>query len=214
MEHRSTRILVGASALLAAVLLTGCSGHTKLAGYNGADPSKPAATAEPTPSTPPGVAHPAAVAAGAGAPVVHRAGELPAGKRATSPSAAFSKPAAYTDGVKVSVSGFTRGTISGHGSGIITGAPYIVFRISLANGGSKTLDLSSVVVTLKYAGNTVAAPVYDEVAVSDFTGTLKAGASRDAAYAFQLPKGTDTATLYVDIDGAHTPATFTGSIPR
>lgn len=212
---RRTSIMGGAVALLVgATLLSGCTSTMKLAAYPGSEPGTPAASAEPS-TPPPGVPHPAAVAPGTGAPTVHRAGELPEAKRATSAPAQFTSKASYPDGISLAVSGFTRGVIKSHGSGIITGAPYIVFNVTLTNGSAKSLDLSSVVATLRYGrADTMAAPVYDEVKANDFWGTLKPGATTRAEYAFQFPTAETDASLFIDLDGAHKAAAFTGSIPK
>lgn len=204
----------GVAALVAVTLLAGCASTPRLDASPASESGKAAPTSEPT-TPPPGIPHAAAVTAGTGAPAVHRTGELPDAQKAVAPPAAFSAKASYADGISLSVSGFSRGVIKSHGSGIITGAPYIVFDVSLTNGSAKPLDLSSVVVTLRYGkANTIAAPVYDEVKANDFWGTVKPGASTTADYAFQFPRAESDASLYIDLDGAHKPATFTGSIPE
>ena len=44
---------------------------------------------------------------------------------------------------------------------------------------------------------------------------VAAGADVTARYAFVVPEDRrDQATLYLDLDGVHAPATFTGSLPR
>lgn len=212
---RRTSIMGTAIATIVGVtLLSGCASTLKLDTSPAAESAKSAPTAEPT-TPPPGIPHAAAVAPGAGAPVVHRAGELPDAKRAAAAPAPFTSKVSYPDGISVAVSGFTRGVIKSHGSGIITGAPYIVFNVTLTNSSAKPLDVSSVVASLRYGkANTVAAPVYDEVKANDFWGTVKPGASATADYAFQFPTAESDASLYIDLDGAHKAATFTGSIPE
>ena len=101
------------------------------------------------------------------------------------------------------------------GTGIITGAPYIVFHLSLNNGSTTTVDVSEVVVTLKYGPDaTAAAPLYDDVPATDFTGEIRAGSSQTSTYAFLLPKNVTTADLYVDVNGDLLPAHFEGALPR
>lgn len=149
-----------------------------------------------------------------GAPVVKRPGEKPLNERAKAPVVPFTDAATFKDGVKLTTGNFARGTVTSEGRGIITGAPYVVLTISLTNDSKKALDLSTVVVTLKYGEEkNVAAPLYDDVTVQDFTGSLAPGSSVSAAYAFQLPTDVSEADLYVDIDGEHAPATFSGVLP-
>ena len=58
------------------------------------------------------------------------------------------------------------------------------------------------------------APVYTaEAKVSDFAGTLKAGATVSARYAFAVPRSSRSkVTVVVDFDGAHTSAVFRGAL--
>jgi hypothetical protein len=218
MRRAPATIGTAVAALIGIMLLTGCASPTNATAYSANAAANVAAkrqpTAEPT-TPPPGIPHPAAVAPGTGAPVVHRSGELPDAKKQTAAAENFTSKVSYPDGISLEVSGFTRGVIKSHGAGIITGAPYIVFTAKLTNGSKTALDLSSVVATLRYGkAATVAAPVYDEVNANDFWGTVKAGGSSTAVYAFQFPKAQADASLYMDLDGAHKAATFTGSIPQ
>ncbi|WP_345762197.1 DUF4352 domain-containing protein [Diaminobutyricibacter sp. McL0608] len=206
-----------ATAILGVALLSGCAGPVAQphAGYSGADPkSSTTATPEPSPS---GTASPKQgfVDSSKGAPVVHRAGELPAAKKAAATAATFATKSGYPDGVTLAVSDFARGTTTDQGKGEITGAPFIIIAVTVHNGSTKPLNLAAVVATLKYGSNLVAAPYYGtEAKVGDFYGTLAAGKDQVATYGFQLPKSTNQATLYVDLDGAHQPAAFTGTIPN
>ncbi len=213
----ATAAALVATAVLGVALLSGCAGTATApqAAYAGSDPSS-SATATPDP-VPTGTAAPkqAFVDSSKGAPVVHRAGELPDAKKAVASSATFATKSGYPDGVTVSVSDFARGTTTGEGKGTFSGAPFIVIAVTVHNGSSKPLNLSAVVATLKYGANIAAEPYYGtDAKVGDFYGTVAAGKDQTANYGFQLPKTMDQATLYVDLDGAHQPAAFTGTIPN
>ncbi|KQV07008.1 DUF4352 domain-containing protein [Leifsonia sp. Root112D2] len=212
----ATAIFV-ASTTLCAIVLTGCvsqgeaapqpsgAASTPYAGHSSSTPiPEPTSTTRADPSV-------GFNDTGSGAPVIKRTGELSASKRAKAPIANFTTPAVFEDGVAISTSRFSRGTVTSTGTGIVTGAPFIVFTVTLKNGSLKTLDLASVVLTLRYADGLVAAPLYTDVPARDFSGTVAPGSTKSAVYAFQVPKPTTKAVLYVDLDGAHTPAEFSGS---
>ncbi|MCG2620556.1 hypothetical protein LVY72_01370 [Arthrobacter sp. I2-34] len=170
-------------------------------------------TPDPT-ETPAPSGGPAFEAATRGAPAVKRPGALPPAQRAAAPKTGFGKTAAFDDGVSVSTSGFKRGVVDDTGAGVVKGAGYLTVDITVGNGTRKVLDASAVVVTLLYGGGrTAAAPLYGSVRAQDLTGTIKPGGEQTATYAFALPADTGEASLYVDIDGAHTPAIITGELP-
>lgn len=150
-----------------------------------------------------------------GAPAVKRKGERPANARVKAAESGFTSTVDYGDGVTISTTDFNRGTVTSRGAGVPTGAPFVVFSVTLQNGSAAPLDLSAVVMTLRYgADEAAAAPLYTDVPARDFSGTVAPGAKASAVYAFQLPHNVTDAALYVDIDGSHAPATFTGSIPK
>lgn len=148
-----------------------------------------------------------------GPPEVNRPGPKPA-KRVPGKPADFGGAVAYTDGVALATSGFGRGTVQNEGPGFFTGMPYVVIDMALRNDSATELDLSLVVATLR-SGNKelVAQPLYGEVATSDFGGALAPGQEAHASYAFLLLDTAQPATLYVDIDAQHEPATVKGKIP-
>jgi hypothetical protein len=150
-----------------------------------------------------------------GAPVVKRDNEKPAGAKVKAGAGGFeSTPANYSDGVLVSIGGLQSGAVTATGPGSITGASYASMDIKIQNGSNQELSVSNVVVTLRYGkGNTAAASLYDGVNELDFAGTVKAGESQTRKYAFMIPKGAETATIFVDIDGAHAPAVLSGKLP-
>lgn len=57
----------------------------------------------------------------------------------------------------------------------------------------------------------VAAPVYDHPSAADFAEVVPPGGSATATYVFAIPPGqARTAVTRVDVDAAHTAATFAG----
>jgi len=212
----SSRLLVPAIAICAALALSGCVGTTA---RTPSAHTTPAPTSSPSPSDSSPKADPAkpgvAYADGSdGAPRIERKNELPKSQRAKAPKASFTSPAVYSDGVTLSASKFERGTVTSKGVGILTGASYVVFTLTVANRGKKPLDLAAVVPTLRYGKNAnTAAPLYDDVDVHDFAGTVAPGHTEAARYAFLIPTTTTEAVLYVDTDGTHTAAQFEGAIP-
>jgi formyltetrahydrofolate synthetase len=86
--------------------------------------------------------------------------------------------------------------------------------LEIANGGKKTIDLDTTVVTVLDAEDQQIAPVYvEEADVSDFAGKVKAGKTSKARYAFAVPKESRSqVTVVVDFDGIHTSAVFRGGL--
>ena len=219
MNPRKKHLIIGstAAAVGAALLLVGCvavapsaiSAFSKPAGIVNAAPT-PETTSTVPPSPKAGF-----VDTSPGAPKVKRAGEKAAGDRIGAPTSTFSTPAGYANGISLAPSKFSRGTITSRGTGIITGAPFIVFQLTLQNGSQATVDVSQVVVTLKYGAKDIAAaPLYDDVTAQDFAGSIAAGQSQTATYAFQIPKNVTSANLYVDVNGNLLPAHFDGTLPN
>lgn len=151
---------------------------------------------------------------GAGeAPVVNRSNAVANPVRVE--PAAFDAEARFADGVTATTSDFSRGTVQGEGQGIVAGAEYVVFTVSLYNGSREELDLSAVIPALMYGGEerTAAAPLYGEVPVADLTGVLKPGESTEGSYAFLIPAAAVRPVLYLDLNGTHQPLVFQGELP-
>jgi len=203
-------------ASVAALILAGC---VAVAPVTTDTANKPVGviTAHPEPeptSTVPPSAKAGFIDISPGAPAVTRAGQKPKSARLGTAAATFGSTAVYPNGISIATARFARGSVSSKGTGIITGAPYIVFEVTLQNGSSHEVDVSQVVVTLKYgAGAESAAPLYDDVAAADFSGSIAAAESQTATYAFQLPKSVTVADLYVDINGDLLPIHFQGGLP-
>lgn len=203
---------------IAALILTGCA----IAPASPSSHSDKTVAASPTVNPDPeptgsekNGAKPGFVDTVDGAPHVDRADQKKAADRSTATPAKFTKAADYPDGISLTADDFSRGNVHSQGTGIITGAPYIVFNLSLHNDSKKAVDVSQVVVTLKYGPDaTAAAPLYDDVPAKDFSGQIRAGSSQTSTYAFLLPKDVTTADLYVDVNGDLLPAHFEGELPQ
>lgn len=211
-----TSLTVIGSITFVALLLAGCAAVAPTTS-DAVSRTVGAVTASPIPeatSTVPPSAKAGFVDTSSGAPKVTRPGEKVKALRAGAATAAFDTAVVYPDGIAIMTGKFARGVITSKGTGIITGAPYLVLNLTLKNGSRTAVDVSAVVVTLKYgAKSEVAAPLYDDVSATDFFGSIPAGQSQTATYAFQLPKDVKSADLYVDVDGDLLPAHFEGGLP-
>ncbi|MBF4578192.1 hypothetical protein [Frigoribacterium sp. VKM Ac-2530] len=163
-----------------------------------------------------GIDAPAYVATETGAPAVERDGAEAPEDRVQADAVPFADTVDYPDGLTVTTEAVDQGTVTATGSGVVTGAPYVVFSVTVHNGTDADVDLTSVVPSLRAGSDAVpSAPLYDDVDVSDLDSVVAAGADVTARYAFVVPEDRrDQATLYLDLDGVHAPATFTGSLPR
>lgn len=149
-----------------------------------------------------------------GAPQVNRGQSTNRQSRVAAEAAGFGAAVDYPDGVQATTGKFRRGTVKQEGAGYITGAAYVAMDLELRAAAERELDLNHVVVTLRFGDEElVAAPLYGETETRDFGGTVAAGDMQTATYAYLLPDDVDTATLYIDIDGQHVPATVQGKIP-
>jgi hypothetical protein len=121
-------------------------------------------------------------------------------------------PAKFPDGVTLSITKASPGTEQAEGPGSFRGRHYTAFALALTNGSQQPIDLTGVVVTTTYGSPPrIASPVYDDAAAADFSGTVAPGGTASATYEFALPPGqAKNATMTVDFDEAHAPATFTG----
>ena len=163
-----------------------------------------------------GVDAPAYVTTETGAPAVERDGVAVPDDRVQADVVPFGDSVDYPDGLTVTTEAVDQGTVTATGAGVVTGAPYVVFAVTVHNGTDADVDLTSVVPSLRAGSDAVpSAPLYDDVDVADLDSVVAAGADVTARYAFVVPEDRrDQATLYLDLDGVHAPATFTGSLPR
>lgn len=120
----------------------------------------------------------------------------------------------YDDGVSVSIDEIAFAKETSQGPGSFPDREYARLTITIDNGSSEAIDLGTSVLTLLDAGGATAVRVYAaEAEAVDFAGTLEAGETASAAYAFAIPAGArDEVTLVVDFDGDHTSAVFRGEL--
>ena len=125
---------------------------------------------------------------------------------------AASSRISYPDGVTVTVTSIKKGTESGRGPGVVDGRPYVGFSVQIDNRSKVNVDLTQVVVTTTYGSPArVAAPVYEDAAAQDFSGTVKPGQKASAVYFFAVPaQDRADVTTAVDFDGIHEAAIFRG----
>lgn len=117
----------------------------------------------------------------------------------------------YGDGVRLKITGIRHGRVTGEGPGVIQ-EPTTTFALSLTNGEGRPLHLNSVVVTAVYGDpERIANPVYVSN-TQDFAGTVRAGSTSKARYAFAIPVTRRShVSIHVDFDAVHTAAVFFGS---
>jgi hypothetical protein len=142
---------------------------------------------------------------------IKRAGKVPSPSLSAS-AAPFDKPVRYRDGVSLAVTGISQSKVSDRGAGEFTGEPKTTIDLQITNKGTERLALNGVVVTMAYGKQPrIARPVYDDKS-QDFSGFVGPGKKARAVYAFSVPKSDlDDVTMYVDFDGKHAAARFTGS---
>lgn len=120
----------------------------------------------------------------------------------------------YPDGIALQVLDidFAKETKTGPGS--FPGRPYAVLTLEVENKSERDLPMDTVVITVLDRGGNQVAPVYvQEAKVQDFAGTLRAGKTARARYAFAVPVSSrSNVTVVVDFDGAHTSAVFRGRL--
>lgn len=208
---------------MAAVAVTsGCSSADRAGSADDPGAAARQVTATPTPSTTGPDVQPSAgrVPAPLPNPVVSvtkvpRPG-VSTGPAVKAPAVNYTQAVAYPDGVTLKIVTVARGIEQGHGPGDMAGREYVRFTVRLTNGSAKAIDLNQVVVTLFYgASRQLAAPVYAYgVESHDFGGTVKPGASTEAAYAFAIPAAElADVTMAIDFDGTHSLAVYRGKVP-
>lgn len=207
------RVSMSIATLALCVSLVACSGGSEPPSEAGATTSSSATPApEPTASSdPPGEAEAPSVEE----PVakVERAGDSGA-PRVTADTADTSAAVSYADGVRVSIDDVSFASETSQGPGSFPDREYARMTITIANDSADAIDLGTSVLTLLDESGATAVRVYAaEAEAVDFAGTLAAGETASAAYAFAIPADArDEVTLVVDFDGDHSSAVFRGSL--
>lgn len=207
------RTSVSIAALALCVSLVACSGGTE-----------PPSGAEPTSST---SSTPAPDATAGGDPSDDSGGSAPdqpiakverAGHSGdptvTAPPASTGDPVTYDDGVSVRIDDVSFSKETAQGPGSFPDREYARLTLTIDNDSAGPIDLGTSVLTLLDADGTAAVRVYAaEAETSDFAGSVAAGKSATATYAFAVPADSrDEVTLVVDFDGDHTSAVFRGGL--
>lgn len=207
------RISMSIAALALCVSLVACSG--------GAEPpsgAEPTSTTSSTPAPDPTAASSPPADSGSSDPdspvaKIERAGQ------STTPTvkavpADTSGTVSYSDGVTVRIDGVSFGKETAQGPGSFPDREYARLTITISNGSSDAIDLSTAVLTLLGADGASAVRVYAaEAETTDFSGALAAGGSATASYAYALPADArDAVTVVVDFDGHHSSAVFRGGL--
>lgn len=203
------------------VALALCIGLVACSAEGGADPadgSEPRATSSATPAPGPTSATVPSADSGATDPdqpvaKVERAGHADA-PTVTAEPADTAADVSYGDGVSVRIDDVAFAKETSQGPGSFPDREYARLTITIDNGSSEAIDLGTSVLTLLDASGTAAVRVYAaEAEATDFAGTLAAGQSATAAYAFAVPgNARDAVTVVVDFDGDHTSAVFRGGL--
>ena len=214
------------SVALGTVLVLGCAGVSACGGDDEPESSarkQPSATAGSTTSAASGGASrsaqpsqsvspsraPDPLASATPEPVI-RDGRVPKPSLSAAP-APIRGTVGYRDGVKLRITGVSQGQVSAEGPGEVQG-PTTTFAVQLRNGGSRSLSLNAVVVTLAYGKPARVASPYYGAKNQDFSGTVRPGRSARAVYTFMVPVSQRSrVSVRVDFDSVHAAATFTGS---
>lgn len=208
-----TIVLVGVVGLSAGCSATGASPAQETTGSQTAASSSPTSGVD-QPAAPTGTY--SALPQPVETPVakVRRNGAVPK-PSASAPPVAFTQPAAYSDGVRLTIDKMSTGVETGQGPGVFAGREYVRLELTLTNGSDKAISLDGVVVTAFYGKtNQLASPVYAQgVGAVDLGGTVEPGAVAHGVYAVAVPASQrGNVTVVIDFDGGHSSATFTGKV--
>lgn len=193
MSYRGARPrkhLAATGAVLACALaLTGCGGG-----------DKKKADSTPTPPPPPS------------AQPTEQANAAP-GSSSLKSSGGLTKPVTYDDKVSVAISKIRYVKNKDIGPGSISGKVLTIFTLKFSNGSSKPLDLNKVQVTAVYGPKKTVAQHTSYANLNDFYGTVPAGGTKSASYAFDLPSsGYKSVKVGVKFDSQHKTALFAGAL--
>ncbi len=197
------RVVVGLFA--ASALALGVSGCSTASG-----------SAEPVATQPPTSAAAASLPPGPLAPATHSPAQRPSVTGAptvTGAPATFGGTVTYPDGLTVSVASAKSAAMSGTGPGAFPGAPLVIIDVVVHNGSAAPIDLDHSLVSLEAGTPRRIGRAFGSEGAVDLSGILAPGADQKATYVFGVPTA-DQADLhlYVDLDGIHTIAEFTGRV--
>lgn len=135
------------------------------------------------------------------------------GAKGLGSSAGFHKKVEYKDQVTVSIVSIKSAKVKDIGPGSINGQVLTIFTVHFANASGQPLNLDHVKVDAVYGPHKSTATRTYYGNLNDFYGTVAAGQSRSASYAFTVPSaGYKSVTLRVQLDPKHPVTTFTGAL--
>lgn len=190
---------------------TSLPNSTSTSTSRGSDPTEKASDEPPAPNAPSKT--PAPTSKDQPVPKVQRS-QGPDRPTETAKPTTVDKPVRYGDGLAMRVVSVSFDKETKKGPGSFPGRAYAVLTLEVANKSSKALSMNTVVITVLDKSDVAVAPVYaSEAKVQDFSGSLKAGKTQRARYAFAVPKSSRSkVTVVADLDGAHTSAVFRGKL--
>jgi len=145
-------------------------------------------------------------------PTIEPSGEsTDGGEGAEAKVGKFDQYHSYTDGVEVSVTSATKGTIPSLTAGGNPGDPMVIVTIKIKNGSKKSFDTDVVSVNLSYGSSSKQGKAVFPPGVEGFDGTIAQGRSRSGEYAFAVPsKGMKNIVVVINRGLRYPPATFAG----
>jgi hypothetical protein len=186
------------AGLLTRTAAAGCALVVAVGGCSG---SKKKAEATPTPPT-----GESTIAAGQDTTTVP-------GAKGLRTSVGFRKKVTYKDRVVVSIAGIKSAKVKDIGPGSIKGQVITIFTVRFANATAQPLNLDQVKVSAVYGPRKSQAIRTYYGNLNDFYGTVAAGQTKSASYAFTVPSsGYKSVTLRVQLDAKHPVTSFTGSL--
>jgi hypothetical protein len=186
------------TGLLTRTVAVGCVLALATGGCSG---SKKATASTPTPPT-----GESSIAAGQSTTTVP-------GSKGLRSSVGFRKKVKYNDQVTVSIAAIKSAKVKDIGPGSIKGQVITIFTVRFDNASAQPLNLDQVKVIAVYGPSHKAASKTYYGNLNDFYGTVAAGQTRSASYAFTVPAaGYKSVTLRVQLDPKHPVTSFVGSL--
>jgi hypothetical protein len=135
------------------------------------------------------------------------------GSKGLRASVGFHKKVTYKDQVVVSIAAIKSARVKDIGPGAIKGQVITIFTVHFANASAQPLNLDQVKVSAVYGPHKLDATRTYYGNLNDFYGSVAAGQSRSASYAFTVPAtGYKAVTLRVQLDPKHPVTMFTGAL--
>lgn len=185
------RVGGAAAVVLAVIAASGCSHHAAQP-RAGAASSLATVSSAPDPAPSPTLSHTTARVpapsptpapsgrAGSVSPVV----PVPL---VTLPATPLTATGRFGTGVAVRVLHIAYGTVTGSGPGVLSGRPTVTFTLAITNGSPAPISIDTVQVNASYGSTATPAVAACCGDAQPFGGSLAAGRTATAAYAFAIP---------------------------